>query len=188
MRGVCYYDKIKTKSNGYTLSHTIVSPIRTIQVETCYAIMKVHRLEKTILIKADIEAVWKFFSNPANLNEITPADMKFEILFKQPVPMYTGQMIAYNVRPVMNIPMRWVTEITHCEKQKYFVDEQRIGPYRLWHHEHHFKSTNEGVLMTDILHYALPMGMLGQLFAGNFVRKKVEGIFEYREKVITDLF
>jgi ligand-binding SRPBCC domain-containing protein len=102
--------------------------------------------------------------------------------------MYPGMFIVYSIRPVMNIPMRWVTEITHVEDRKFFVDEQRVGPYNIWHHEHHFEEKDGGVLMTDILHYDVGKSILGWLASQLFVDKKVRNIFEYRSQILDKRF
>lgn len=147
-----------------------------------------YQLKRTQLVKTDLKTCWEFFSSPANLSVITPDYMRFRVLTEQPPVMYEGLMIAYKVSPVMGIPLGWITEITHVESGKYFVDEQRKGPYKIWHHEHHFEETPEGVLMTDVVSYTLPLGLLGKLAHAMFVRKQLEGIFEYRFKKVEELF
>lgn len=147
-----------------------------------------YQLKRAQLVKTDLETCWEFFSSPANLSVITPDYMRFQVLTEQPKVMYPGLMIAYKVSPVLGIPLGWITEITHVESGKYFVDEQRKGPYKMWHHEHHFEETPEGVLMTDIVSYTLPLGWLGKLAHGIFVRKQLEGIFAYRFKKVEELF
>lgn len=102
--------------------------------------------------------------------------------------MYPGMIITYRVRPLLGIAMRWMTEITHVEEERFFVDEQRLGPYKIWHHQHHFKATSKGVEMVDIVNYALPLGGLGRMMASGFVKKKLNEIFDYREAKIKDLF
>ncbi|HRF78427.1 MAG TPA: SRPBCC family protein, partial [Chitinophagales bacterium] len=102
--------------------------------------------------------------------------------------VYPGMIIQYTVSPVLNIPMRWVTEITHVKDLHYFVDEQRVGPYRIWHHEHHLKQIEGGVEMTDIVTYQPPMGILGSLANFLFIRKQLQSIFEFREKKLIELF
>lgn len=102
--------------------------------------------------------------------------------------MYAGQIIEYNVRPVLNIPLYWMTEITQVKDKAYFIDEQRFGPYSLWHHQHHFKAIPGGVEMTDIVHYKNPLGFLGRIANALFVKKKLEGIFDYRFKKVEELF
>ena len=102
--------------------------------------------------------------------------------------MYAGMIIQYKVRPLLNIPMGWTTEITHCEEGKYFVDEQRFGPYALWHHQHHFEDKGTHVLMTDIVNYAMPLGILGRIAHAVWVKNKLKGIFDYRTHVIDRIF
>ena len=150
--------------------------------------MKIHRLEIQQNIPAGIEVAWDFFSTPRNLNLITPDTMNFEIKSGAETGAYAGQVITYSIRPLLNFPMTWVTEITQCENRKYFIDEQRFGPYRFWHHQHHFVENKEGVSMTDILHYALPFGILGEALAGKIIHEKVKQIFNYREKKLNEIF
>jgi len=150
---------------------------------------KVYSLKTVQHIPVSLDKAWDFFSNPANLQTITPQKMGFKIISKhQGDKMYPGQIIEYKVSPVLNIPLYWMTEITHVEDKKYFVDEQRFGPYDLWHHQHHFKETATGVEMTDIVHYKLPFWFLGDIAHGLFVKKQLEDIFEYRFKKVVSLF
>jgi len=102
--------------------------------------------------------------------------------------MYAGMIITYIVSPVFGIKMNWMTEITHVKEGEYFIDEQRFGPYALWHHQHHFKTMEGGVLMTDILNYAIPYSVIGRLANTLFVDKQIKQIFSYREKAIKELF
>ena len=102
--------------------------------------------------------------------------------------MYAGQLIEYRVSPVLGIPMYWMTEITHVVEGKYFIDEQRFGPYALWHHQHHFRAVEGGVEMTDIVHYKIPLGPLGWIADRLFVRQKLEQIFDYRYRKVAELF
>lgn len=137
----------------------------------------------------NIETCWDFFSDPSNLKVITPEYLGFKILDSNPLPkMYEGQIIAYEVKPLFNIPILWVTEITHLKKHQYFIDEQRFGPYKFWHHEHHFQEVEDGVEMIDIINYMLPFGILGKVFHTIKVRKDIEGIFAYRNKVLKEKF
>jgi len=131
---------------------------------------------------------WDFFATPKNLNELTPPDVVFEILSEQPEKMYEGLFINYRVRPLWNIPLFWCTEITHIHEGEYFVDEQRKGPYGIWHHEHHFRAHNTGVMMTDILHYDIGWGFLGQLAGKLFIDRKVREIFEFRRQKLEMYF
>lgn len=152
--------------------------------------MAVYTLQRTQRLPISIDEAWAFFSSPANLKEITPAYMDFRVL-SDPAwlhKMYPGQIIAYTVRPLAGIPLYWMTEITHVEEGRFFVDEQRFGPYRLWHHQHHFKPIPGGVEMTDLVHYKLPLGWLGQLAHWLFVRRQLAGIFDFRWAVLEKRF
>ncbi|MCF2446478.1 SRPBCC family protein [Dyadobacter sp. CY345] len=136
-----------------------------------------------------LDEAWLFFSNPANLKEITPAHMDFVVTSKHHgEKMYPGQIIRYIVKPVLGIPMKWCTEITHVVDRKYFIDEQRFGPYAFWHHQHHFAEVDGGVIMTDILNYKVPLGFLGDIVDAVFINNEVKGIFEYRKKVLIERF
>lgn len=135
-----------------------------------------------------LEEAWSFFSNPGNLKKITPKDMDFTITSSDTTSFYSGKIITYTVRPLLNIRFPWVTEISHVKENAYFVDEQRIGPYRMWHHEHHFQVVEGGVKVVDIVTYKLPFGWLGNLMHSLFVRKRLQAIFDYRERVLTAEF
>jgi ligand-binding SRPBCC domain-containing protein len=150
--------------------------------------MKLHRQEYQQLLPISLDEAWDFFSRPENLNEITPDDMQFEILTENIPRMYQGQIIQYNVTPFPMLKMGWVTEITHVEDGKMFVDEQRFGPYAFWHHQHIFEEVENGTLMTDILHYRVPLGIVGKLINALFIGRKVKSIFEYRFRVLENKF
>jgi ligand-binding SRPBCC domain-containing protein len=136
-----------------------------------------------------LDEAWSFFSNPVNLKEITPAHMGFVVTSKHHGEvMYPGQIIRYIVKPVLGIPLKWCTEITHVVEKKYFIDEQRFGPYAFWHHQHHFTEVEGGVLMEDILNYKLPLGFLGDIADLVFVNNEVKGIFSYRKKILNERF
>ena len=151
--------------------------------------MKIHQLKTVQRLNMSLEEAWDFFSSPLNLGKITPAKLKFHILSNLgDGKMYPGQLIKYHVTPLLGIKMYWVTEITHVEDGKFFVDEQRVGPYAMWHHQHHFKEIPGGVEMTDIVDYGLPLGPLGAIAHGLFVKRQVEEIFNYRYKVLEELF
>jgi len=135
-----------------------------------------------------IDKAWDFFSSPANLQKITPPDMGFDMTSELPDEMYPGMIISYKVRPLFGIPVKWVTEITHINKPDYFIDNQLAGPYRVWHHQHFFKEVEGGMEMTDIVHYDLPAAFFGSIVHRLLVRKRVEEIFDYRHKVLADLF
>ncbi len=151
--------------------------------------MAIHSLEKIQTIPASLEKVWDFISSPKNLREITPDYMGFEITSNQLSDrMYAGQIITYKVRPLLGIPLNWCTEITHVKEHEYFVDEQRQGPYQLWHHQHHIREVKGGVEMTDIVHYQVPLGFIGELFVPLIVTPKLKDIFQYRFEKMEQLF
>ena len=131
---------------------------------------------------------WDFFSDPKNLSKITPQFMGFIVRTELPDKMYEGLMIEYTVRPMLGIPMNWITEIKTVKNHSFFVDEQRKGPYRIWHHEHHFKEVDGGVEMTDIVSYELPFGFLGRLMHPILVKNKLKEIFDYRRQKVDELF
>ena len=148
---------------------------------------RVYNLETKQTLPISLREAWNFFSSPKNLQKITPPHMGFQIISKHHGDkMYAGQIIEYKVRPLFGVPLYWMTEITHVEDQKYFVDEQRFGPYSLWHHQHHFKEVAAGVEMTDIVHYKLPFWFLGDIAQGLFVKKQLEGIFKYRYDAVAN--
>lgn len=150
--------------------------------------MKIYSLHRKQNLPISVDEAWEFLSNPKNLKTITPDYMGFEILSGADRPMYAGQIIEYIVTPVLGIKTKWVTEITHVIDKQYFVDEQRFGPYALWHHKHFIKEIEGGVEMEDIIHYKIPFGILGQLMHPMVVAPKLNEIFEYRTKKLNELF
>lgn len=151
--------------------------------------MKPKRKEWTTFIPRPLDEVWAFFSRPENLNDITPDEMSFQILTPiQGKEMYAGMIVQYNISPFLGIQLDWVTEITHIQDQAFFIDDQRVGPYALWHHQHHFRAVPGGTEMSDILHYQVPFGPIGSLANWLFVEGKVDGIFTYRESAIKRVF
>lgn len=148
---------------------------------------KVHELRTVQLLPVPLEEAWHFFSHPQNLAVITPDELNLKFtneLYGEAA--YAGQVITYTVRPLLGIPLFWMTEITHLEHGKYFVDEQRCGPYALWHHQHHFREIAGGVEMTDIVHYQLPLWPLSAIGLP-MVKTKLKQIFEYRYKRIEEV-
>ncbi|MCY1720717.1 SRPBCC family protein [Prolixibacteraceae bacterium Z1-6] len=151
--------------------------------------MAFFQFEREQILHANLEEVWDFISSPKNLKKITPDYMGFDIRTPDlPDKMYEGMIIAYRVRPVLGIPTTWVTEITHVADKHYFVDEQRVGPYALWHHQHRIAETENGVLMHDIVSYRPPLGFLGSIANALIIRNKLNEIFDYRKKVLEELF
>jgi len=147
----------------------------------------VHQLLFTQFIPASPGAVWEFFSTPNNLNALTPPELHFETL-THPDPMYAGQMISYRIRLLPGIRVRWLTEITHVRTGTYFVDEQRIGPYKVWHHEHHFEAKNGGVEMTDRVTYALPFAPASEVVHLLWVKPLLKRVFAYRREQVDAIF
>ena len=150
--------------------------------------MKIYTLHKKQNLPITMEEAWDFISNPANLKTITPDYMGFEILSGADRTMYPGQIIQYIVTPLLGLKTKWVTEITHVAEKQYFVDEQRFGPYALWHHKHFIKEIANGVEMEDIIDYKVPFGWLGQLVHPFLVKTKLEEIFSYRKQKLEELF
>ena len=150
--------------------------------------MKIYQLHSYQVLPISLEEAWEFLSDPKNLQKITPTEMRFEVLSGADRSMYPGQLIEYYVRPMLGIKTKWVTEITHVVQNSYFVDEQRFGPYALWHHKHFLKEVDGGVAMEDIIHYKLPFGILGQWLHPWLVKPKLNKIFAYRKAQLIALF
>ncbi|MBK8698892.1 MAG: SRPBCC family protein [Saprospiraceae bacterium] len=151
--------------------------------------MSIYQLKTQQKIPASLDEVWDFISSPQNLKKITPSYMGFEIT-NGPIPdkMYPGMIIAYKVSPVLGIPMEWVTEITHVKDRTYFVDEQRVGPYSIWHHQHHLTEIDGGVLMDDIVSYLPPFGPFGKIANSLFIASQLKVIFDYRFEAVEKIF
>ena len=139
-------------------------------------------------LNTDLKSVWEFASSPKNLKKITPDYMLFNITSNVKDKIYPGMIISYNVAPILNIKLNWVTEITHVYENKYFIDEQRVGPYSLWHHQHLFELEDDKVKMTDIVTYKPPFGIIGRIANYLFIEKQLESIFEFRRNKLDQLF
>lgn len=151
--------------------------------------MKVYNLIRKQILPISVEEAWQFFSSPKNLGRITPEYMKFQILhLSGGEKMYPGQIIRYKLFVVPFLPVYWTTEITHVSEPAFFVDEQRFGPYAMWHHQHHFRAVPGGVEMTDEVNYAIPLGFLGRIAHALFVGRQVNAIFDHRFKVLEIFF
>jgi ligand-binding SRPBCC domain-containing protein len=151
--------------------------------------MGVYTFRTSQILQASLSEVWEFISNPSNLKLITPPGMGFDITTQNlSSRVYPGMIISYLVAPFAGIRMRWITEITHITPGSYFVDEQRVGPYSLWHHEHHLEVVDEGVRMTDIVTYRPPFGFIGSIANSLIIRSRLNSIFGYREKALNDIF
>jgi len=148
----------------------------------------VHYLHREQVIPASVEAVWDYFCNPKNLNEITPPGMNFAILRGGDVKMFEGQIIEYRVEFLHGMRSLWLTEISHVRDGEYFVDEQRLGPYQFWYHEHGFEAFPGGTKMIDRVTYVIPFGFLGDVLNAIWIKKRLEKIFDYRKQKIIELF
>lgn len=150
--------------------------------------MKLYSLTRTQQLNISLEEAWEFFSNPSNLKEITPSWLGFEITSNIPQKIYSGLLISYQVTPVLGITTPWVTEILQIKEPYFFVDEQKIGPYHFWRHQHIFKEMPNGVQIKDVVNYALPMSFLGELMHALVVEKQLKEIFDFRYKVLEQKF
>jgi len=148
--------------------------------------MKSLRQEQFLPIS--INEAWEFFSSPKNLNRVTPKELYFEITSEVPDKMYEGLIISYKIKPMLYIKVNWCTEITHIKHLEYFIDEQRKGPYKIWHHEHHFKEVEGGIIMTDLLYFDIGKSIFGWIAGKLFVNKKVKEIFDYRYQTLKHYF
>ena len=149
----------------------------------------IHQIRKEQFLNAKMEDVWDFATSPYNLKKITPEYMNFLIKSKNMnEKIYPGMIICYKVSPILKIPTTWVTEITHVKKNEFFVDEQRVGPYKIWHPQHVFREEKNGVLMTDIVSYKLPFGIIGRLLNLLFIKNKLNHIFNYRYDKMNEIF
>lgn len=150
--------------------------------------MKVHVLKREQFLPISKAEAWEFFSTPRNLDLITPPDMGFQIKTLPSEEMYEGEIITYRVKILPGLWIPWVTEIKSVTDGECFIDEQRAGPYRFWHHRHHFEEKDGGVLMTDLVHYALGFWPFGEIPHALFVKPKLERIFDYRYEIIEKHF
>ena len=150
--------------------------------------MPIYKLERTQIVPMPIEQCWRFFSDPRNLDKITPRSLAFRIKSSLPNSIYPGLMIEYTVAPLFGIPVRWLTEITSVDSPHRFVDEQRVGPYRIWHHEHFFRSLADGQTeVRDLVHYVPPFGPFGAVINALVIRRQLEAIFDYREQQLDSI-
>ena len=149
--------------------------------------MRFHSLRREQWIPRPIGEVFAFFSDARNLEEITPPWLGLRIMTPGPIRIATGTRIRYRLR-LHGIPLGWTTEIREWEPPLRFVDVQLDGPYRLWHHTHRFEPKDGGTLMTDIVRYRLPFGILGRAMHFVKVQRDVERIFTFRSQRIREVF
>ncbi len=150
--------------------------------------MSIHLLTRKQFIPISLEQAWPFFSTPRNLEAITPGFLNFRITSAVAEEIYSGLIITYQISAVAGVPMTWVTEIKHVVPLHRFVDEQRIGPFRFWFHEHRFEAVPGGIEMTDIVHYVMPWSWLGELVHAVFIRRRLNAIFDFRHDYIANLW
>ena len=150
--------------------------------------MKLYRLQRIQHLPISRNEAWQFFSQPLNLPEITPAWLGFRLNSAIPERMFAGMVISYRIKPLFGIPATWISEITHVHEPEYFVDEQRFGPYRFWHHRHIFKPAENGTRIFDIVHYAIGFGILGQWVQRLMVAPRLDNIFNYRCERLKHIF
>lgn len=150
--------------------------------------MQIYSLDHEQQLGMSLSEAWDFFTDPHNLALITPAWLAFEVTNQPPQPIEAGAIICYRITPLGRLKVSWITEITHLEKRRLFVDEQRFGPYKFWHHHHHFASVTGGVRITDRVHYALYGGPLAAPMHSALIRPKLENIFAYRRKTLAERF
>lgn len=148
----------------------------------------VYTLKTQQTLPISLEKAWDFFSSPGNLAKITPAKMGFIITSGKQEQMFAGQIITYKIGIFPGIKSNWVTEITQVKEKAYFIDEQRFGPYKMWHHEHHFEPTDKGVLMTDRVTFKIPFGIFGRFAYLAFIERKLNQIFNFRTQILSDFF
>lgn len=150
--------------------------------------MTIETIHEIQFLPISVHEAWRFFSDPKNLCDITPPSLNFEVTSTLPKKMYPGLIIRYRMTPLLKIPHQWITEITHVVEPHLFVDEQRFGPYRFWHHQHRFREIEGGVAMQDLVHYVLPYGMIGRMAAARLVRRKLRHIFAFRRDYLAKKF
>ena len=147
-----------------------------------------YTVKTTQKLPISLQEAWDFIANPKNLQVITPDTMGFKTISGDDREMFAGQIIEYTITPLFGLKMSWVTEITHVQDKAFFVDEQRYGPYAFWHHKHFLKEIAGGVEVEDIVHYKVPMGLLGRLVQPFLVKPRLEEIFAFRNKKLIELF
>ena len=150
--------------------------------------MKTFNLTRRQILNTDPETAWRFFSDPANLCLITPPWLDFRITSPVPEIVHAGLIITYRIRPLAGIAVPWVSEITQVDPPRFFVDEQKLGPYRFWHHQHWLRAVDDGVEKTDQVHYALPGGLIGIGLHALLIRRKLDEIFRFRYDALARIF
>ncbi|QSS97454.1 SRPBCC family protein [Psychroflexus sp. ALD_RP9] len=150
--------------------------------------MSLHEIKQSIKLPISKKEAWAFLSNPKNLQKIMPDDMGFQIISGLNKQTYPGQIIQYKVTPFKGYTTKWVTEITQVQEPDYFVDIQLLGPYKLWHHKHFIKEIKNGVEITDVVHYQVPFGFIGELLRPILIKPKLKQIFNQRTSKMHAIF
>ncbi len=150
--------------------------------------MKIYTFERTEFLGVSLETAWDFFSDPNNLPRITPPELNLRITSETQRKIYPGMIITYTITPTPFFRSTWATEITQVDSPSYFVDEQRFGPYKFWHHKHFFTETGDKTQVRDLVHYSLPFGPIGRLANLFFVSRRLDFIFNYRSTQLRKLF
>lgn len=151
--------------------------------------MGAHLIRARQNLPISVDEAWDFISDPRNLAKITPPDMGFKITTPDlPEKMYPGMVVTYKVSPLLGIKTTWVTEIMQVDKPNYFIDNQRTGPYQVWHHQHFLKEIDGGVQMDDIVNYVVPGGPIGDIINGLVVKKQLRKIFGHRKTAMEERF
>jgi ligand-binding SRPBCC domain-containing protein len=151
--------------------------------------MAFYQLTKTQKLPVSISQIWDFISEPVNLREITPGKLGLKVTSNNgSEKIYPGMLITYKVSPILGIKLNWMTEITHIKEHEYFVDEQRMGPYSIWHHEHKIEIIDGGVLMTDKVTYRPPFAFIGAIVNSMLIRQQLQEIFDYRSVALEKRF
>ncbi len=148
----------------------------------------IHIINTKQELPISLDEAWEFFSTPVNLEKLTPNNLRFKILTCSHETMEVGQIISYKIRLMPFVWIHWVTEITRVENKHFFIDDQRSGPYKIWHHRHTFTETKNGVLMEDQVHYLLPFGIIGKIVHTLAVKAQLKNIFDYRKQVLAEIF
>ena len=148
-----------------------------------------YTLYATQTVDKEIDFLWDFFSKPSNLNKLTPEDVQFKIISGKSDDFYAGKIISYKIKPFKLVTLNWITEISQVKEGSYFIDNQISGPYKMWHHEHHFKSNNDGTTeIIDKVKYKVPFYILGRISHKIFIKRKLIKIFNFRQRKINELF
>ena len=150
--------------------------------------MKLERIQTVQRLPIQLEEAWDFFTSPKNLRLITPHWLDFQLNQEPPEYMHPGTIISATIRPFPVYSTNWISEITHIRPPQFYITEQRFGPFKMWHHEHHFTAIDDGVEIEDIIMYGMHFGKIGSLFHNVFIRKKLHDAFSFRAQALEQRF